>query len=137
MKGPPTFTFLVGLWSLKSRILRKTNPLFVSSLSIHAKFPNKLGQFKYSNSNKKLLIQAFHSELNSKQLLLYDLFYQFAAVSHISAIIEKLKYSNNSNNGAMFIGFAYKVTKNVMALHDPNSMCIVKMILPRISFSPS
>ena len=32
---------------------------------------------------------------------------------------------------------AYKVTKNVMGLHDPNSMCIVKMILPRISFSPS
>ena len=39
--------------------------------------------------------------------------------------------------GALILQFAYKVTKNVMALHGPNSMCIVKMILPRISFSPS
>ena len=37
---------------------------------------------------------------------------------------------------ALILQFAYKATKNVMALHRPNFLCIVKMILPSISFSP-
>ena len=63
-----------------------------------------------------------------------------AAFWQIFAIVQK--YRDNvaafvRDNVALILQFAYKVTKNVMALHGPNSMCIVKMILPRISFSPS
>ena len=67
------------------------------------------------------------------------LFFEIAAFWHIFVSYERflsLIIYVCKSHWFVCIDFAYKV-ENVMALHWPNSMCIVKMILPRISFSPS
>ena len=79
-------------------------------------------------------------KLDDLFLLLSDriLFFEIAAFWQIlsSASIYLYIYSQYSFVRITLMCIAYKV-ENVMALHWPNSMCIMKMILPRISFSPS